>query len=37
MGQALVARLLGLIVNCITAGICASLGWLGGKLIPETT
>jgi hypothetical protein len=37
MGQALVGRLLGLIVNCITAGICGLLGWLGGKYIPDTT
>jgi hypothetical protein len=37
LGQALVSRVFGLIANSISAGICGCLGWLGGKLIPETT
>jgi hypothetical protein len=35
MGQALVTRLFGLVINCIVASICGLLGWVGGKLIPE--
>ncbi len=36
MGQALGIRVFGLVVNTIMASICGLLGWLGGKLIPES-
>jgi hypothetical protein len=36
IGQAVVSRLGGLIVNMILAGIAGSLGWALGGLLPET-
>ena len=36
VGQAVVARFGGLIVNAILAGIAGSLGWALGGLLPET-
>jgi hypothetical protein len=37
MGQAMGIRVFGLIVNTIMASICGLLGWVGGKLIPESS
>ena len=37
VGQALLIRLFGMVVNAVAAGICGLLGWVGGKLIPEAT
>ena len=35
LGQALVGRLFGLVVNTIISGIIGIIGWSAGKLIPE--